>query len=58
MEGDRSYLRAITELVSSPQVNKLEEMRKVEGSNYGVHLLGLYDPSFLFLHRLVLRLQR
>lgn len=33
-------------------------MRKIEGSNYGIHPIGLYDPSFLFLHRLLLRLQK
>lgn len=33
-------------------------MRKIEGSNYGIHPLGLYDPAFLFLHRLLLRLQK
>jgi fused len=57
-EGDSSYYRALAELVSNPHINKLEEMRKIEGSNYGVHLVGLYDPAFLFLHRLLLRLQR
>lgn len=49
---------AIVELISNSQSNKLEEMRKIEGSNYGVHLLGLYDSPFLFLHRLLLRLQK
>ena len=33
-------------------------MRKIEGSNYGAHIVGLYDSAFLFLHRLLARLQR
>ena len=26
-------------------------MRKLEGSNYGLHLIGFLDPVFLFLHK-------
>ena len=33
-------------------------MRRVEGSNYGIHIVGLYDPAFLFLHRVLTRLGR
>jgi hypothetical protein len=58
IETDKGCLKAITEFISGSQTNKLEEMRKIEGSNYGIHVLGLYDPAFLFLHRLLLRLQR
>lgn len=33
-------------------------MRKIEGSNYGIHGVALYDPVFLFLHRFIVRIQR
>jgi len=33
-------------------------MRKIEGSNYGIHPIGLYDPAFLFMHRLLIRVQK
>ena len=29
LEGDKSYFKAIAELISNCQVNKLEEMRKI-----------------------------
>ena len=44
--------------MSNTQTNKLEEMRKIEGSNYGIHPIGLYDPAFLFTHRLLIRIQK
>lgn len=33
-------------------------MRKIEGSNYGIHTFGLYDSCFLLLHRLYLKLTK
>lgn len=33
-------------------------MRKIEGSNYGLHCQGLYDPAFMLLHKLVYRVER
>jgi hypothetical protein len=56
--SNKQYMRAIAEMLSNPQINKLEEMRKIEGSNYGIHGVGLYDPAFLFLHRVLVRLQK
>ena len=58
MEGDKLFFKTIAEFLSHSQTNKLEEMRKIEGSNYGIHPVGLYDPAFLFLHRLLVRLQK
>lgn len=55
---ERGCLKALVEFLGGSASNKLEEMRKIEGSNYGIHAVGLYDPLFLFLHRLLLRLQR
>lgn len=55
---EKGALRAVAELLAVPQSNKLEEMRKIEGSNYGIHPVGMYDPAFLFLHRLLVRAQK
>ena len=56
--GDKMQMKAVSEFISGSQVSKLEEMRRVEGSNYGIHIVGLYDPAFLFLHRMITRLGR
>jgi hypothetical protein len=58
IESDRFFLKNITEFIGNSHVNKLEDMRKIEGSNYGIHTVGLYDPALLFLHRLLVRLQK
>mgnify|MGYP003689945305 CR=1 FL=1 len=46
-------IRILMEYLSNPGHNKLEEMRKLEGSNYGVHLVGFYDSCVVFLHRVI-----
>jgi hypothetical protein len=33
-------------------------MRNIEGSNYGIHANGYYDPAFLCYHRLFTKLQK
>lgn len=33
-------------------------MKKVEGTNYGVHAVGLYDNAFLFMHRFLIRVNK
>ena len=58
IEADRYVLRTLLEFISNSSTNKLEEMRKIEGSNYGLHIVALYDPMFLFLHRLLIKAQR
>lgn len=48
-----ALLKILGELLSNPQTNKIEEIRKVEGSNYGCHLVGFYDYPVSFLHKLL-----
>lgn len=45
-------LKILGEYLGQSERNKLEEMRKLEGSNYGIHGMGYYDPVFILLHRL------
>lgn len=33
-------------------------MRNLEGSNYGIHSVGYYDPVFLCYHRLIIKMQK
>lgn len=58
MEAERLYFKVLSDFLSNHQANKLEEMRKLEGSNYGLHFIGLYDPAFLFIHRFLVRLHK
>lgn len=58
MEGDKLFFKVLSEFLGNNQNNKLEEMRKLEGSNYGLHFIGIYDPAFLFIHRLLVRLHK
>ena len=44
-------MKLLSDYLSSPDKSKLEEMRKLEGSNYGIHCIGYYDSVFIFLHR-------
>ena len=45
-------MRIISDYLNNSEKSKLEDMRKLEGSNYGIHSIGYYDPVFIFLHRL------
>lgn len=44
--------------LSNSERSKLEDIRNIEGSNYGIHACGYYDPVFLGYHRLMVRLAK
>ena len=39
-------------------INRMEEIRKVEGSSYGCPIIGFFDGIFIFLQKLFVRFQR
>lgn len=49
------FIKVCCDFLMHSEKNKLEEMRKLEGSNYGVHSIGFYDPLLLTLYRLLVR---
>jgi len=53
-----SFFKNINELITTNKVNKMEEMRKIEGSGYGCPFIAFLDGVFIFLQKLSVRLQK
>lgn len=51
-------IKIMNNYLSNSEKSRLEEMRNLEGSNYGVHSVGYYDPAFLCYHRLIVKIQK
>jgi len=55
------YFKLINEIITytnKKSINRMEEIRKVEGSSYGCPIIGFFDGIFIFLQKLFVRYQR
>jgi len=55
------FFKLINEIITytnKKNINRMEEVRKVEGSSYGCPILAFFDGIFIFLQKLFVRLQK